>query len=65
VGRTLAGRYLAEHPKRVERVIFAGPDVLHPADWKEQGYGRIDERFSADERERLQTLLKRDDLGAP
>jgi pimeloyl-ACP methyl ester carboxylesterase len=61
-GATLAARYIARFPQRVERVIFAGPGALHPVAWRETGYGRIEERFSADERERFQALVNRPDL---
>ncbi len=61
-GATLAARYVAQFPGRVDRVIFAGPGALHPAAWRETGYGRVEERFSADEKARFQSLVNRPDL---
>ena len=61
-GATLAARYIERFPRRVDRVIFAGPGALHPAAWRETGYGRVEERFSAQEREQFQSLVNRPDL---
>ena len=61
-GATLAARYIAEFPQRVDRVIFAGPGALHPSAWRATGYGRVEERFSPQESARFQTLVNRPDL---
>ena len=34
-GATLAARYVAKFPERVDRVIFVGPGALHPAAWRD------------------------------
>ncbi len=61
-GATLAARYIAEFPSRVDRVIFAGPGALHPAAWRATGYGRVEERFSSEEMASFQALVNRPDL---
>jgi proline iminopeptidase len=61
-GATLAARYIAEFPERVDRVIFAGPGALHPVAWRATGYGRVEERFSPEEMTRFQALVNRSDL---
>jgi pimeloyl-ACP methyl ester carboxylesterase len=61
-GATLAARYIAQFPERVDRVIFAGPGALHPAAWRETGYGRVEERFSPKERAEFEALVNRPDL---
>lgn len=61
-GATLAARYIAAHPERVDRVVFAGPGALHPAAWRGTGYGRVEERFSPDEKAQFAALVNRADL---
>lgn len=61
-GATLAARYIAEFSDRAERVVLVGPGALHPAAWRTTGYGRVEERFSADESTRFQALVNRSDL---
>jgi pimeloyl-ACP methyl ester carboxylesterase len=61
-GATLAARYIAEFAERVDRVIFAGPGALHPAAWRATGYGRVEERFTSQERAQFQALVNRSDL---
>ena len=61
-GATLAARYIAAHPERVDRVIFVGPGALHPAAWRATGYGRVEDRFSPDEKTQFAALVNRPDL---
>lgn len=61
-GATLAARYITKFPERVDRVIFAGPGALHPVAWRATGYGRVEERFSPQEKAGFQALVNRADL---
>lgn len=61
-GAQLAARYIATHPTRVEQIILAGPGALHPPEWKRNGYGRIEARFTDDEMRRLQAMVNRPEL---
>lgn len=61
-GAQLAARYIAQHPGRVDKLILAGPGALHPPDWKQSGYGRIEARFTDDEMAQLQAAVNRPEL---
>jgi proline iminopeptidase len=61
-GAQLAARYITRYPARVDRVILAGPGALHPPDWKQNGYGRIEARFTDEEMAQLQAMVNRPEL---
>jgi pimeloyl-ACP methyl ester carboxylesterase len=61
-GAQLATRYMARHEGRVARAILVGPGALHPADWRTVGYGRLEERFTAEETRELQALVNRPEV---
>jgi len=56
-GATLAAHYTARHPNRVAGLILSGPGVIHPGDWND-GYGRIEDRMSASEKDAMRDLLE-------
>jgi pimeloyl-ACP methyl ester carboxylesterase len=61
-GAQLTARYVARYENRVARAVLVGPGALHPADWRQVSYGRLEERFTPEEMRELQALINRPEV---